>query len=661
MIMLLMFALFTSYTLQQKKIQAVHETVLSIFAGMFVGLIIRLTPKSTLQDSVAFDYQFFFNLLLPPIILASGYELHQANFFRHIGTILTFAFAGTFISAVVLALVLYLWTRIPLNGLDISFVEALSVGATLSATDPVTILAIFNLYKVEPKLYTIIFGESILNDAIAIVLFETAQKYAQNAAGSLTFLHLFEAVGLFLLVFFGSMVVGMLVGIATALGLKYTHVRRMPNIESCLIILIAYASYFFSNGVHLSGIVSLLFCGITLKHYAYYNMSRRTQLTTKYLFQVMAQLSENFIFIYLGLDLFVEANLQFNPLFILVAVFGICLARYLAVFPLSKAINWFIRYRARRRGVEVADELPFAYQAMLFWAGLRGAVGVALAAGLTGVNAPALRATVLVVVVLTVIIFGGTTARMLEILGIRTGVVEELDSDDEFDTEVTHGGTYYKRSDTSLGYTPRRTDSSIPLDGLTTDPNASRAGLGERAGSYSSGNSRRPSPPYTHTRMYSAAYGNKDQSWRDRQSAATLLNAGAGPSAGEGSDDEFGLPPTGILRNDPTHPDEFDLDMDGISDDDLPPAASGASRLRRSASQPPRPVGTPSPNLAATYDVSPSRHLPGLTAREALRDLFSGGASGDHAAWFRQLDEDYIKPTLLLDQSSHKGPGPGNV
>ncbi|KAJ5689566.1 Endosomal/prevacuolar sodium/hydrogen exchanger [Penicillium macrosclerotiorum] len=660
MIMLLMFALFTSYILQQRKIQAVHETVLSIFAGMFVGLIIRLTGSS-LQDSVAFDYQFFFNLLLPPIILASGYELHQANFFRHIGTILTFAFAGTFISAIVLGLVLFLWTRIPLDGLNISFVEAISVGATLSATDPVTILAIFNLYKVEPKLYTVIFGEALLNDAIAIVLFETAQKYAESEASSLTFLNLFEAIGLFLLVFFGSMLVGMLVGIATALGLKYTHVRRMPKIESCLIVLIAYASYFFSNGVHLSGIVSLLFCGITLKHYAYYNMSRRTQLTTKYLFQVMAQLSENFIFIYLGLDLFVESHLQFNPLFIFVAVLGICLARYLAVFPLSKAINWFIRYRARRRGVEVADELPFAYQAMLFWAGLRGAVGVALAAGLSGANGPTLRATVLVVVVLTVIIFGGTTARMLEILGIRTGVVEEVDSDDEFDIEVTHGGTYYKRSDTALGYTPRRADFTIPLDGVTNPP---RNGQGVRADSYSTGNSRRPSPPQGHTRMYSAAYSPKDaQSRRDRSSTATLLNGGGvGPSSrsissGNGSDDEFGLPPSGKGRsNQVAHPDEFDLDLDGISDDDLPPAASSASRLRRTSSHPSPGTHTPSPNDVSTT-ASPAHREQGLTAREALRDLFSGGPSGDHAAWFRQLDEDYIKPKLLLDQSNHKGPG----
>jgi hypothetical protein len=136
---------------------------------MVVGLILRVsTNVSSVLDTVSFDYQMFFNLLLPPIILSAGYELHQGNFFRHIGTILTFAFAGTFISATVLGIILYVWTWIALDGLKINFVEAMSVGATLSATDPITILAIFNTYKVEPKLYTIIFGESILNDAAKV-------------------------------------------------------------------------------------------------------------------------------------------------------------------------------------------------------------------------------------------------------------------------------------------------------------------------------------------------------------------------------------------------------------------------------------------------------------------------------------------------------------
>jgi solute carrier family 9 (sodium/hydrogen exchanger), member 6/7 len=220
-------------------------------------------------------------------------------------------------------------------------------------------------------------------------------------------------------------------------------------------------------------------------------MSRRTQLTTKFIFQITAQLSENFIFIYLGLTLFTETDLEFKPLFIIVTTLGICAARWLAVFPLSRAINGVIRLRAKRRGqTEVADELPYNYQAMLYWAGLRGAVGVALAAGLQGANGPALRATVLVVVVLTVIIFGGTTGHMLEVLGIRTGVVEEIESDDEFDIETANGGTYYKRNGgIGFGHTPRNPSGAVALDYVEHDGGgangSAKAGRPGRLGSKS--------------------------------------------------------------------------------------------------------------------------------------------------------------------------------
>ncbi|ESZ95950.1 hypothetical protein SBOR_3642 [Sclerotinia borealis F-4128] len=615
LIMLLIAALFTSYMLQIKKVEAVHETSISIFAGMTIGLILRVSAGNSIQSLVSFDDQIFFNLLLPPIILASGYELHQANFFRNIGTILTFAFAGTFISAIVLGGVLWLYTRIPLDGVSMTFVDAISVGATLSATDPVTILAIFNTYKVDPKLYTIIFGESILNDAIAIVLFETAQRYKEGGnAGTLGFLSLFEGVGIFLAVFFGSLIIGIIIGIVTALVLKYTYVRRFPKIESCLIVLIAYASYFFSNGLHMSGIVTLLFCGITLKHYAYYNMSRRTQLTTKYLFQVLAQLSENFIFIYLGLSLFTEKNLQFKPLFIIVTVIGICVARYAAVFPLSRLINWFLRYRAKKRGLEVADELPYNYQAMLFWAGLRGAVGVALAAGMTGENSWALKATVLVVVVLTVIIFGGTTARMLEILGIRTGVVEEIDSDDEFDIEAISGGNYYKHAGSGIGNDPRQSNGAMPLDGLGHR-------RGPERGSYASGNASPDARPSSMSRKNSNANGRKEN-----EIEQDLLGR-TGSTSDEG----------------------FDSDSS-----DLPPPANRPPKRR--PSPPPQDssdMGTPYP----TSGISSRPEAPHITASGAISQLLHGTAE-DHAAWFKQLDEGFIKPKLLLDVG--KGPHGGS-
>jgi sodium/hydrogen exchanger-like protein 6/7 len=349
------------------------------------------------------------------------------------------------------------------------------------------------------------------------------------------------------------------------------------------------------------GIVTLLFCGITLKHYAYYNMSRRTQLTTKYLFQVLAQLSENFIFIYLGLSLFTESQLAFKPLFIIVTVIGICIARWAAVFPLSGAINWFIRYRARRKGKDVADELPYSYQAMLFWAGLRGAVGVALAAGMTGANAWALKATVLVVVVLTVIIFGGTTARMLEILGIKTGVVEEIDSDDEFDIEAVSGNSYFKHSGTGIGNVSRRGNGAVPLNGLN-----------ER-GLYASGNS---SP-------------------HDRPSS--LSRKGSVPRSGHHESEQE------LLRTD----NESDLDSDTS---DLPPAAKRSSRAKpqlnpdREAQNPP-------------YPTSGRNETTHITASSAFNQLLHGTAE-DHAAWFKQLDEGFIKPKLLLDggKGPHGGP-----
>ncbi|RDL39310.1 Sodium exchanger [Venustampulla echinocandica] len=613
MIMLLITALFTSYMLQQKKVEAVHETVISIFAGMTVGLILRVSSGTSIQNLVTFDYQIFFNLLLPPIILASGYELHQANFFRNIGTILTFAFAGTFISAIVLGVVLWVYTRIPIDVLDMTFVDAISVGATLSATDPVTILAIFNTYKVDPKLYTIIFGEAILNDAVAIVLFETAQQYKEgSAAGTLGFVNLIEGIGIFLAVFFGSLLIGVAVGMSMALTLKYTYVRRFPKIESCLIVLVAYASYFFSNGLHMSGIVTLLFCGITLKHYAYYNMSRRTQLTTKYLFQVLAQLSENFIFIYLGLSLFTESKLEYKPLFIIVTVIGICIARWAAVFPLSMAINWFIRYRSKRKGKDVADELPYNYQAMLFWAGLRGAVGVALAAGMTGQNAYALKATVLVVVVLTVIIFGGTTARMLEILGIRTGVVEEIDSDDEFDIESHPGGSYYKNSGASIGHAPKR-NVSVALQGLQS--NGSHRG--PERGSYASGNSSPHNRPSSLSRK-----GSQSGRRGDHESEQELLRPGSG--------------------------DDSDMDSDTS---DLPPAVKRSPSGRTTV--PESDIDSPYPTSGSS---ARDNDAPALTASGAISQLLHGTAE-DHAAWFRQLDEGFIKPKLLLDGG--KGPHHG--
>jgi sodium/hydrogen exchanger-like protein 6/7 len=267
---------------------------------------------------------------------------------------------------------------------------------------------------------------------------------------------LFHGTGIFLLSFSVSMVLGVAFGLAMSLILKHSSLSVYPSIESCLVTLCAYTCYFFSNGLSMSGIVSLLFCGITLKHYAYHTMSHRTQRASKYIFGTLAKLSENFIFIYLGMSLFTsppsgeKVTSYVKPLFIAITTVAVIFTRYAAVFPLSELINFFQRHARGQR----SEELPHAYQMMLFWAGLRGAVGVALAAGFKGNNAQTLRMTVLVVVVLTVVLFGGTTARMLEVLGIRTGVEDEdaTSSDDDEPPLARRGGRYHRLPDDYQAY-----------------------------------------------------------------------------------------------------------------------------------------------------------------------------------------------------------------
>ncbi|KAJ3388987.1 monovalent cation:H+ antiporter, CPA1 (nhx1) [Lobulomyces angularis] len=415
-IALLFSILWVSYFLQRNRIRVIHETVVSIFLGMFVGLVIRLYPSDhVIQYLVTFDSNYFFNLLLPPIILNSGYDLKRRSFFRNFGSILIFALLGTMISTFVTGTLIYIFLYTGISGLSIGYLDSIIFGAILSSTDPVTILSIFHQMKVDPTLYSIIFGESMLNDSVAIVLFSTLKKFKGQ---DISVQNLLSGTGMFAGVFLGSTLIGVIIALICALMLKNSNLYLYPSLESCLVSLIAFASYLLSNGIELSGIVSLLFCGITMKHYCYDNLSVRSKRTTKYMFRVLSQLSENFVFIYLGVALFTMPDFRFLPLLIIFTLVVIMGARYVSTVPLALAINW-INVKLYKRD----EAIPRNHQLMLWWAGLRGTIAFALSFKIDDeVSGPGIRSTILIVCVISILILGGSTNFALQYLDIKTGV-----------------------------------------------------------------------------------------------------------------------------------------------------------------------------------------------------------------------------------------------
>jgi len=295
------------------------------------------------------------------------------------------------------------WTRYQMSGLDAFF-----FGALLSATDPVTVLAIFKELGVDPDLYANVFGESVLNDAVAIVLFDTVKTFFTSA---ITFSSIVIAVLDFARIFLGSIAVAIVIGIIAALTFKWTDLYKYPRTEAVLIILFAYQSYLMAESLKLSGIVAILFAGIVMAHYAYKNLSGEAQHASRAIFEALAFLFETFIFIYLGMALFAFQQ-AWDPVLIILMLPILLISRACNIFPLSFLVNL---------GRKHHHKVPANQQIMLWFGGLRGAMAFALSISVP-TRAPfdshVFLTTTLVIAIFTIFVFGGLTVPLLKYLKV---------------------------------------------------------------------------------------------------------------------------------------------------------------------------------------------------------------------------------------------------
>ena len=453
------------------------EAGVSIILGTLTSFIIRLFVSSDDDDAatssgdddavgdvvdvaanqvLSFSSTTFFVALLPPIIFHSGYRLKMELFLEDFTPIVSFACVGTAISTLFIAFFLQILVAAGLSDFIPSFTELLTFASLISATDPVSTLNIFQSKKVDPRLFYLVFGESVLNDAVGLVLFNAFSKFVGNEEG---FVKVTVALLAFIIDFsivsVGSLCLGILSGLIAGLVFKSVAFRDAWLLEFSLYILVMYVPFFVAEVLHLSGIVTILFCGISARRYAEPNLSREVSRLADGFFQVFAHLAETAIFLELGLSVFgLQSHGNFYPKFISWAMLACLLGRAANIYPIAMLYNQWLdgkfwnkvsfnrsltttmetslsgtEYNREERHSDHHQDLKIETNTchMLWYSGLRGAVAYACAKTFPDANghqAP-FCITTMIIVLTTTFLFGGTTEIALDVLEIDVNVDED--------------------------------------------------------------------------------------------------------------------------------------------------------------------------------------------------------------------------------------------
>ncbi|KAK6130440.1 hypothetical protein DH2020_035850 [Rehmannia glutinosa] len=326
-----------------------NESITALLIGVGTGVVILLISKGKSSHLMVFSEDLFFIYLLPPIIFNAGFQVKKKQFFRNFMTIILFGALGTLISFIIISLG------------AIAFFQKMdiAIGAIFAATDSVCTLQILSQDE-TPLLYSLVFGEGVVNDATSVVLF--------NAVKNFDLSHINTTVAL------------ELTGLLSAYVIKKLYFgRHSTDREVAIMMLMAYLSYMLAELFYLSGILTVFFCGIVMSHYTWHNVTENSRVTTKHTFATLSFVAEIFIFLYVGMDALdidkwrVVSSSPKKSIYVSATLLGLTLVgRAAFVFPLS-----FLSNLTKKSPNE---KIHFKQQITIWWAGLmRGAVSMALA------------------------------------------------------------------------------------------------------------------------------------------------------------------------------------------------------------------------------------------------------------------------------------------
>ncbi|XP_030057311.1 sodium/hydrogen exchanger 2 [Microcaecilia unicolor] len=409
------------FHLYQKLHTIVPESCLLILVGLLLGGIIFGVEE---KSPPAMKTDVFFLYLLPPIVLDAGYFMPTRLFFDNIGTIFWYAVVGTLWNAIGIGISLFGICQIQAFGLtDISVLQCLLFGSLISAVDPVAVLAVFENIQVNEQLYILVFGESLLNDAITVVLYNLFKSFCQMH--TIKNVDIFSGIANFFLVGIGGVFIGIIFGFVAAFTTRFTHNIRV--IEPLFVFLYSYLSYLTAEMFHLSGIMAITTCAMTMNKYVEENVSQKSYTTIKYFMKMLSSVSETLIFIFMGVST-VGNNHEWNWAFVCFTLLFCLIWRALGVFVLTQIINWF-------RTVP----LTFKDQFIIAYGGLRGAICFSLVFLLPASVFPRKKLFItaaIVVIFFTVFIQGITIRPLVVFLDVKRSSTKQSAVSEEIHSRV---------------------------------------------------------------------------------------------------------------------------------------------------------------------------------------------------------------------------------
>eukprot|EP00095_Tigriopus_kingsejongensis_P002355 snap_masked-scaffold1523_size37540-processed-gene-0.9 protein:Tk02355 transcript:snap_masked-scaffold1523_size37540-processed-gene-0.9-mRNA-1 annotation:"sodium hydrogen" len=340
--------------------------------------------------SEVITHRHFFDFLLPPIILDAAYHLYCKSFIMNLDGILVLAVVGTSLNVFLIGGLLHLTYGMALA-------KCLLLASIVSAVDPVAVLAVFNQVGVQEDLYFLIFGESLFNDGVTVVYFDTLDQIAFIKVEAMT--HVYAVLSFFTIAL-GGFLIGALFGVLTALVFRLMG-GRDNLLFPYLTLTLAYLGFLSAQMFHWSGILALIGVGLVQKRYAFPNLSDESVGTIDKITHLLATATETIIFLVLGFSVFKDRS-HWDGMLILYTIVFCLVARFGVTFGLGYLVNLGRRKR-----------LSLAHLFMMSSGGLRGAVSFAMAASVSNHEVRGLFMTTTLSVILFTVFVQGALVRPL--------------------------------------------------------------------------------------------------------------------------------------------------------------------------------------------------------------------------------------------------------